>query len=136
MHQTYISYQSQLEQSTTQPNNSYINTCPPITKHKVQQTVDWGDDNRITIWNLMRKSFLARDYALNRSSTPDSTASHVFKRQFYSLLSISNLLLLEKPIRFASSLLHFNVLHLLHPLSARHLSLASTARASTLLFAI
>ena len=34
------------------------------------QTVDWGDDNRITIWNQMRKSFLARDYALNRSSTP------------------------------------------------------------------
>ena len=34
----------------------------------------------------MRKSFLARDYALNRSSTPDSTASHVFKRQFHALL--------------------------------------------------
>ena len=127
--------------------NSYINTYPPIAKHKVRrrksvpqigdtQTVDWGDDNRITIWNQMRKSFLARDYALNRSSTPDSTASHVFKRQFYSLLSISNLLLLEKPIRFVSSLLHFNVLHLLHPLSARHLSLASTARSSRLLFAI
>ena len=38
----------------------------------------------------LRKSFLARDYALNRSSTPDSTASHVFKRQFHALLSISN----------------------------------------------
>ena len=134
MHQTYMSCQSQLEQSTAQLLHQYFPTY-----HQTQSStiaVDWGDDNRITIWNQMRKSFLARDYALNRSSTPDSTASHVFKRQFYSLLSISNLLLLEKPIRFVSSLLHFNVLHLLHPLSARHLSLAATARSSRLLFAI
>ena len=95
-----------------------------------------SDDKQITNGINLRKSFLAglRDRI---SSTPDSNASHVSKRQFHALLSISNLVTIRgsRSCSFLSSL-HFNVLRLLHPLSARHLSLASTARSSRLLFAI
>ena len=30
---------------------------PPIAKHKGKRTVDWGDDNQITIWNQIEKEF-------------------------------------------------------------------------------
>ena len=68
MHQTYMSCQSQLEQSTAKILHQDFPTYSQTQSSTI--AVDWGDDNRITIWNQMRKSFLARDYALNRSSTP------------------------------------------------------------------
>ena len=50
----------------------------------------------------MRKSFLARDYALNRSSTPDSTASHVSNREFQCSTFKINLVTFREadPVRF------------------------------------